>query len=395
MLYREKEIALDYPEKVAGKLNIKRNILLNPGPSTTTDTVKMAQVVPDICPREKEFADIMAPMRNDLVRIVHGDIKEYTAVLFCGSGTICIDAALNSLLAEGKKALIVNNGAYSQRACDICKYYGMQIVEVRQPVDRKPDLDVIEEALKNNRDVGFVYITFHETGTGLLNPVREVGNLAHKYGVFLITDTTSAYAMIPIDVYKDNIDFCMASAQKGIMGMTGLSYIIGRRDIIEESKNFPKRSYYCNLYMQYDFFERTGEMHFTPPVQTIYAAKEALKEYFAEGENVKWERHKRVMAAIRKGIDELGFHEALPREIQSGLVATIIYPDNLEWNFEKIHDYCYEHGYTIYPGKMQSKGTFRLCALGAIDAEDILGFWRVFKEALKVNHVSIPLIYNN
>ena len=28
--------------------NIKRNILLNPGPSTTTDTVKMAQVVPDI-----------------------------------------------------------------------------------------------------------------------------------------------------------------------------------------------------------------------------------------------------------------------------------------------------------------------------------------------------------
>ena len=28
--------------------SIKRNILLNPGPSTTTDTVKMAQVVPDI-----------------------------------------------------------------------------------------------------------------------------------------------------------------------------------------------------------------------------------------------------------------------------------------------------------------------------------------------------------
>ena len=33
-------------------MTIKRNILLNPGPSTTTDTVKMAQVVPDICPRE-------------------------------------------------------------------------------------------------------------------------------------------------------------------------------------------------------------------------------------------------------------------------------------------------------------------------------------------------------
>lgn len=37
---------------------VKRNILLNPGPSTTTDTVKYAQVVPDICPREKEFGRI-------------------------------------------------------------------------------------------------------------------------------------------------------------------------------------------------------------------------------------------------------------------------------------------------------------------------------------------------
>ena len=55
--------------------SVKRNVLLNPGPSTTTDSVKYAQVVPDICPREKEFASIMAPMRDDLVRIVHGDPK--------------------------------------------------------------------------------------------------------------------------------------------------------------------------------------------------------------------------------------------------------------------------------------------------------------------------------
>ena len=52
-------------------MEIKRNILLNPGPSTTTDTVKLAQVVPDICPREKEFASLMRGLRSDLVKIVH------------------------------------------------------------------------------------------------------------------------------------------------------------------------------------------------------------------------------------------------------------------------------------------------------------------------------------
>ncbi len=375
-------------------MQIKRNVLLNPGPSTTTDTVKMAQVVPDICPREKEFRSIMAPMREDLVRIVHGNPGEYTSVLFCGSGTICIDIALNSLLDAGKKAFVINNGSYSQRAVDVCKAYGLPLVELKQPIDEKPSLEAIEEVFRSNNDIGYVYVTYHETGTGLLNPVKEIGELAHRYGSFLITDTTSAYAMIPINVHEENIDFCMASAQKGIQGMTGLSFIVGRRDIIEKSKSFPVRSYYCNLFMQYDFFERTGEMHFTPPVQTIYAAKQALIEYFEEGESAKWERHKSVMNAIREGADRLGFKEVLDRSVQSGLVSAIAYPDDPNWNFEKVHDYVYERGFTIYPGKIESKGTFRLCALGVITAEDIKEFWKVFEEALKATGVSVPVKYN-
>lgn len=375
-------------------MQIKRNVLLNPGPSTTTDTVKMAQVVPDICPREKEFRSIMAPMREDLVRIVHGNPGEYTSVLFCGSGTICIDIALNSLLDAGKKAFVINNGSYSQRAVDVCKAYGLPLIELKQPIDEKPSLEAIEEVFRSNNDIGYVYVTYHETGTGLLNPVKEIGELAHRYGSFLITDTTSAYAMIPINVHEENIDFCMASAQKGIQGMTGLSFIVGRRDIIEKSKTFPVRSYYCNLFMQYDFFERTGEMHFTPPVQTIYAAKQALIEYFEEGESAKWERHKSVMDAIREGADRLGFKEVLDRSVQSGLVSAIAYPDDPNWNFEKVHDYVYERGFTIYPGKIESKGTFRLCALGVITAEDIKEFWKVFEEALKATGVSVPVKYN-
>ena len=175
--------------------------------------------------------------------------------------------------------------------------------------------------------------------------------------------------------------------------MTGLSYIVGRKSIIEESRNYPVRSYYCNLYMQYDFFERTGEMHFTPPVQTIYATKQALKEYWDEGEETKWARHQRIMNAIRAGVDRLGFREALDRSVQSGLVSAIIYPNDPNWNFEKIHDYCYSRGFTIYPGKIESKGTFRLCALGAIDEDDIVEFWKVFEEGLTEMEVNIPVTY--
>lgn len=373
---------------------IKRNVLLNPGPSTTTDTVKYAQVVPDICPREKEFGGLMKGLREDLVKIVHGDLKKYTSVLFCGSGTINIDVCINSLLPEGKKALVINNGAYSARAVEICEYYGLPHINLLFPETERPDLEQVETVLRDNPDIGLVHTTHNETGTGILNPIREIGVLAHKYGAVFTVDTTSTYAMRPINIEEDNIDFCMASAQKGLMAFTGLSFVVGSREIIEKSKNYPKRSYYCNLFLQYDFFEKTGEMHFTPPVQTIYATLQALKEYWNEGELAKWERHTRVFNAINEGLDALGFHQVIRPEWRAGLVSAALYPDDPNWDFEKVHDYCYEKGFTIYPGKISSNKTFRLCALGAIDVADIKNFFIVFREALEKSNVAIPVKYD-
>ena len=374
-------------------MNIKRNILLNPGPATTTDTVKMAQVVPDICPREKEFAGMMKSLRADLLKVAHAPAEKYTSVLFCGSGTINIDICLNSLLPEGKKVLVVNNGAYSTRAVEICQYYGLPHIDLKSSVYEQPDLEAVARTLDEDPDVYLVYTTHHETGTGVLNPIREIGALAHKHGAIFVVDTTSSLGMIPFDMEADNVDFCMASAQKGLMAMTGLSFIIGNEAEIRKSKDYPKRSYYCNLYLQYDFFERTGEMHFTPPVQTIYATMQALKEYFAEGESAKFARHRRVFEAIHKGLDELGFKDVIKRELQSGLVVSVLYPNDPNWDFERIHDYCYSHGFTIYPGKISTTNTFRLCALGTIDTPDIEAFFHVLRDALIHEGVQIPISY--
>lgn len=362
---------------------IKRNVLLNPGPATTTDTVKMAQVVPDICPREKEFAGLMKGLRNDLLKVVHAPTDQYTSVLFCGSGTINIDVCINSLVPEGKKILVVNNGAYNSRAVEVCQMYHIPHIDLKSSIYEQPDLALVEQTLKDNPDVAVVYCCHHETGTGVLNPIREIGALAHQYGAIFVSDTTSTLGMIPLDVVKDNVDFCMASAQKGLMAMSGLSFIIGREDIIRASKNYPTRSYYCNLYLQYEYFEKTGEMHFTPPVQTIYATIQALKEYFAEGETAKFARHRRVYEAIRRGVEQLGFETVIDPVIESGLVVSVKYPEDPNWSFEKVHDYCYERGFTIYPGKISTTNTFRLCSLGSIDVPDIDAFFVVLAGALK------------
>lgn len=375
-------------------MNIKRNVLLNPGPATTTDTVKMAQVVPDICPREKEFAGMMKSLRADLLRVAHAPADKYTSVLFCGSGTINIDICLNSLLPEGKKVLVVNNGAYSSRAVEVCEYYGLPHIDLKSSVFEQPNLDDVKKTLDENPDVAVVYTTHHETGTGVLNPISKIGAMAHEHGAIFVVDTTSSLGMIPFDMEKDNVDFCMASAQKGLMAMTGLSFIVGNEEEIRRSKDYPKRSYYCNLYLQYDYFERTGEMHFTPPVQTIYATMQALKEYFEVGETAKFARHRRVIDAIHEGLAQMGLREVIRRDIQSGLVASVRYPDDENWDFERVHDYCYERGFTIYPGKISTTNTFRLCALGTIDTPDIEAFFKVLREAFVANNIQIPAKYN-
>lgn len=370
---------------------MERKILLNPGPATTTDTVKNAQIVPDICPREKEFGAVMKEVSRDLLAVVHGDEKIYETVLFCGSGTLNMDVCINSLLPEGKKILVVNNGSYSARAVEICNAYGLDTIDLSFPVDTPPDLARIAKALKENPEISLVYTTHQETGTGVLNPIREIGAMAHEAGAIFVVDTTSTLAMIPMDIAEENMDFCMASAQKGIQGMTGLSFVIGRKDLIEASKEYPLRSYYCNLFQQYDYFRKTGQMRFTPPVQTIYAARQALKEYFDEGEAAKWQRHLRAVKAIHEGLTGLGLKEAIPLEYQAGLVVAVTYPEDERWNFDRVHDYCYDRGFTIYPGKMQEQGTFRLCVLGAIDEEDIRNFFTVFEAALRSCGMELPL----
>ncbi len=362
---------------------MKRNILLNPGPATTTDTVKKSQVVPDICPREREFGDIMRDISADLLKIVHADSQKYSSVLFCGSGTLCMDVCINSLVPQGKKILFINNGAYSSRGVDIAKAYGLDFIDLSFPVDELPDLNRIEEVLANDSHIAVVYTTHQETGTGVLNPVRKIGELVHRHNAVFVVDTTSTFALLPINIEAENIDFCMASAQKGIQAMTGLSFVIGKTDIIEDSRHYPVRSYYCNLFLQYDYFRKTGQMHFTPPVQTIYSVRQALWEYFAEGELAKWQRHQAAMKEVHAGLAALGLQEVIPQEIQSGLVAAVAYPDNPKWDFDKVHDYCYVRGFTIYPGKMQHQGTFRLCVLGAITEKDIRDFFVVLRAALE------------
>jgi len=362
-------------------MKVKRNILLNPGPATTTDTVKMAQVVPDICPREKGFGDVMAFVSEHLKKIAGGD-DNYICILFAGSGTAGMDAVINSVVPPNKKILIINNGAYGERMVKIAKAYSIAYVELKFEWGTMPDLKRVEEALEKDKEISCVAMIHHETTTGMLNPVKEVGEIAKKHGCVFIVDTISSFAGIPFSIEDYKIDFMMSTSNKCIQGMAGCCFVICRKDELEKTKDYQKRSFYLNLYDQYNYFKEKYEMQFTPPVQVIYALKQAIIEFEKEGANNRHRRYAKSWETLVKGTEKLGFKRLLKNNEESHILTTFLDPKDRNYDFNKMHDLLYERGFTVYPGKIGKKGTFRLANMGAINYKDIESFLKAMKEVL-------------
>ncbi|MCG7344919.1 2-aminoethylphosphonate--pyruvate transaminase [Sporosarcina sp. ACRSL] len=350
---------------------VKRNILLNPGPATTTDTVKLAQIVPDICPREKEFGEIMRFVSSELTSLV-ADSEHYTTVLFCGSGTAAVESILSSIMNDGL-IVIINNGAYGKRMCEIAEAYGLDWVEYRSPVDQPIQLDQLQSFIQNlPRPASYLAVVHNETTTGLLNDIESIGSICKENNTTMMVDAMSSFAAIPIQMSNMNVSFLAASSNKNLQGMAGVSIVVAKKDELEKEKK--PANYYLNLYAQYKHFKETGQMRFTPPVQTIYALRQAIIELKEEGVKERYERYSQSWETLIAGITKLGLHHLVAPEHHSKIITAIVEPACEAYDFESMHDYFYSNGITIYPGKLNGLNSFRVANIGDLTKEDIEHF---------------------
>ena len=356
--------------------NVKRNILLNPGPATTTDTVKISQVVPDICPREKEFGDVMKFVSDELTKIV-GDVSEFSAILFGGSGTAAVESIITSVVPFDKTILILNNGAYGQRMIEMSKRFKIKHIEFKSSPIEPVDIKKLEEVLKYNSNISHLAVIHNETTTGLLNNLDRLGKLSKKYTVDLIVDAMSSYAALPIDMKKQNISFLAASSNKNIQGMAGVGFVIANQQKLKNLKTIQPRSFYLSLFEQYENFIKSKQMRFTPPVQTLYALKQAIIELKSEGVKNRHIRYIKSWELLTKSLKNLGLSYLVEDENHSKIITSIEIPDSID--FVNMHDYFYSKGFTIYPGKIEEFNTFRIANIGHIDSNDIRDFIKLLK----------------
>lgn len=97
------------------------------------------------------------------------------------------------------------------------------------------DLDALREMVgENTRIVGVKHVC---NATGVVNPVKEIGEIAHSVGAILVVDGAQALAHVPVDVQDLGADFYAMSSHK-VYGPMGVGAVYGRRALLETMPPF-------------------------------------------------------------------------------------------------------------------------------------------------------------
>ena len=127
--------------------------------------------------------------------------------------------------------------------------------------------------------------------------------------------------------------------------------------------------------------EEDGETPFTPPVQTMYALREAALELLDEGVNNRISHYQGIADTLRDGLASLELELLVPREDLSNTMTTVTLPDG--WSYEDLHRPLKDCGYVIYKSQAHlSRTTFRLGTIGLMTQDDIVGFLSALKKVL-------------
>jgi len=357
-----------------------RKILLNPGPATTTDRVKLALLAADICPREAEFGAVVTAIRRDLLAVAGTDAATYAPVLLAGPGTAAMEAALGSLVPRAGRMLILANGAYGERAAAIASALGITARVWRYDWTQRPTAAEFAAQLAAGEPCTHAFWVHHETTTGLLNPLEEFGAVCRARGVVSIVDGISSFAGLPYTLADAPVDALIGTANKCLQGQPGLGFVLVRRPILAAAAG-TARSVALDLHAH----ERSlaaGQFPFTPPVQVVYALAAALQETLAETVPARAARYRACYETMLAGMTTLGFAPLLPRELHSGLLTTFLTPTWPGFTFDGLHDHLYARGITLYPGKLTDRDTFRVANIGALTPADLRTFLAAVKEYL-------------
>ena len=88
--------------------------------------------------------------------------------------------------------------------------------------------EAVEAAIRP--DTILVSVMFANNEIGTIEPIKEIGEIAHKHGILFHTDAVQAFGQVPINVDEMNIDMLSSSGHK-LNGPKGIGFLYIRKGV--------------------------------------------------------------------------------------------------------------------------------------------------------------------
>ena len=308
-------------------IDIPRRIILGPGPSSAHPKVLSAMSNSVIGYLDPDFFKIMENVSEGLSKVYNSTGYSFA---ISGSGSAGMEAGFVNLISENEKLLICNNGYFCKRMTLMADRLEIDYETADYDWGKDVDLDDLEEKLKKN-DYAMVAAIHAETSTGVLNPIKEIGELCKKYNARFMVDCVTSLGGTEIKFDDWNIDYAYSGTQKCLAAPPGLSPVSISKSAIEYIKSRKKQpsSWYLDLVALSDYWGKEHIAHQTTPVNLVYALNEALNLTFEEGLENKFLRHKIMSNGLKKGLKELCLALPVDESYALNQLTVISIPENI------------------------------------------------------------------
>jgi 2-aminoethylphosphonate-pyruvate transaminase len=334
----------------------------------------------DVCHRDPSFSELMVSLTGKLRRVFRGS-PEHTMCVVTGSGTAAMECAISSVVPRDRKILIIDNGAFGERMYEIARLHEMDIVHLRYAWGDCVDPRDVEAAFERHPDIAVVAMTAHETSVGLLNPLRAVGEISRRFDALYLVDAVSALGAEDIDVVRDQIDVCWASANKCLHAISGAGFRSVSPRTWQKIETIKPRSYYLDLKRYRRYVEEFAQTPFTPAVSAYFALEAALAEFLADGHQERYSVYKQRNHRLRQGLANIGMAPFTRTGQESHSVVTCCVPSGV--TFEDLYGGLKARGYVIYGCKDVLADKFlQVANMGDLSLDKIDRFLEVAAEVI-------------
>ncbi len=343
--------------------------LFTPGPVMLHPRVKAALMHAEIPHRRGAFETLFKSTQDRMRRLL-GLTANDDVVFLTGSGSAANECAITSLLRPGEEVVLVSNGPFGDRLSGIMTAYNIGHTVVGGTWGAPVDLHAVERALTQHPNAAWVAVVWHETGSGMRNPVRAVGELAHRLGRKVLVDGVSAFGAEDMDMGRDHMDVLTTVSNKAVGGITGLSVVVARAGVVPPRAEVPTRNVYLSLQNHVQWAREHHQTPNTPAVTALYAMDAALAVFEEQGVAARVAHVQACSRVVRNGVRALGWSLLLPPDQSVDALTSVCLPGHLD--LDTFIDRLEARGFAVYPGKgpFLHRNVFQVAVMGALTQAD-------------------------